>query len=183
MRQIAGLIGDNLKPNDTLARLGGDEFAVLMRDCQLTEEVVAANKILDKVKRFQFIWKKSCFNVGVSIGVAEISRDSGNFGCQFALDDFGSGLSSFAYLKNLPVNTLKIDGIFIKDILTNPIDAAMVKSINEIGHLMKLKTIAEFVESDAIKQKVDAIGIDFAQGYGIGKPQPIDKMLTLNKLS
>ena len=59
----------------------------------------------------------------------------------------------------------------------------MVKSINEIGHLMKLKTIAEFVESDAIKQKVEAIGIDFAQGYGIGKPQPIDKMLTLNKLS
>ena len=102
-------------------------------------------------------------------------------GCTIALDDFGSGLSSFAYLKNLPVITLKIDGLFIKDILTNPIDAAMVKSINEIGHLMKLKTVAEFVENEAIRQKVEAIGIDISQGYGIGKPQPIDNMLCLNR--
>ncbi|MDX2319327.1 MAG: EAL domain-containing protein [Moritella sp.] len=371
LRQIGGLINDCLNPNDILARLGGDEFAILMRNCQLSEAVSAANDILEKIKKFQFMWKKSCFSIGVSIGVAEICNTSGNtsevlihadlacyaakdlgrnrvhtyhdndellakrdgefrwvneikealsedrfelyaqpivplsdpahkpvfevllrmldkngeliapgvflpiaerynlsqpidrwvvdrtllwmrihhqqldrfdhisinlsgaslgdeellqhimdtitqakvsphqimfeitetaaisnlahatvfintlttFGCQFALDDFGSGLSSFAYLKNLPVNTLKIDGIFVKDILTNPIDAAMVKSINEIGHLMELKTIAEFVENDAIKQKIEAIGIDFAQGYGIGKPQPIDNMLNSNLLS
>ena len=100
-----------------------------------------------------------------------------DFGCQFALDDFGSGLSSFAYLKNLPVSTLKIDGIFIKDILTSPLDSAMVKSINEMGHLMQLKTVAEFVENDAIKQQLKTIGIDYVQGYGIGRPVPINTIL------
>ena len=99
------------------------------------------------------------------------------FGCQFALDDFGSGLSSFAYLKNLPVCTLKIDGMFVKDILDDPIDEAMVKSINDIGHVMGMKTIAEFVENDAIRQRLQDMGVDFAQGYGIGKPAPIDDIL------
>jgi len=99
------------------------------------------------------------------------------FGCQFALDDFGSGLSSFAYLKNLPVCTLKIDGMFVKDILDDPIDEAMVKSINDIGHVMGMKTIAEFVENDAIRQRLQHMGVDFAQGYGIGKPAPINDIL------
>jgi diguanylate cyclase (GGDEF)-like protein/PAS domain S-box-containing protein len=99
------------------------------------------------------------------------------FGCQFALDDFGSGLSSFAYLKHLPVSTLKIDGMFVKDILDDPIDEAMVKSINDIGHVMGMKTIAEFVENDAIKQRLKDMGVDFAQGYGIGRPVPIDDIL------
>ncbi|PKH07260.1 bifunctional diguanylate cyclase/phosphodiesterase [Moritella sp. Urea-trap-13] len=100
-----------------------------------------------------------------------------DFGCQFALDDFGSGLSSFAYLKNLPVCTLKIDGMFVKDILDDPIDEAMVKSINDIGHVMGMKTIAEFVENDAIRQRLQDMGVDYAQGYGIGKPAPINEIL------
>jgi len=99
------------------------------------------------------------------------------FGCQFALDDFGSGLSSFAYLKNLPVCTLKIDGMFVKDILDDPIDEAMVKSINDVGHVMGMKTIAEFVENDAIRQRLQDMGVDFAQGYGIGKPAPINEII------
>lgn len=98
-------------------------------------------------------------------------------GCKFALDDFGSGLSSFAYLKNLPVDYLKIDGMFVKDIIEDPIDRAMVKSINEIGHVMGMHTIAEFVENDVIKGMLTQIGVDYAQGYGIGKPQPFDELL------
>jgi len=97
--------------------------------------------------------------------------------CRFALDDFGSGLSSFAYLKNLPVDFLKIDGMFVRNIVDDPIDHAMVKSINEIGQVMGMKTIAEFVENNEIKDKLMAIGVDYAQGYAIGKPQPLSALL------
>ena len=98
-------------------------------------------------------------------------------GCEFALDDFGSGLSSFSYLKSLPVDYLKIDGAFVKEIVNEPIDHAMVKSINEIGHVMQKKTIAEFVEDEATLKILDQIGVDYAQGYGIARPQPLDEFV------
>ncbi|WP_051559903.1 putative bifunctional diguanylate cyclase/phosphodiesterase [Marinobacterium jannaschii] len=98
-------------------------------------------------------------------------------GCRFALDDFGSGLSSFGYLRNLPVDFVKIDGIFVKDLAENEIDLAMVRSINDIGHLMGKKTIAEFVETDEIAQILRQLGVDYAQGYGIARPQPIESLL------
>ncbi|WDE05787.1 EAL domain-containing protein [Thalassomonas viridans] len=94
-------------------------------------------------------------------------------GCRLSLDDFGSGLSSFAYLKNLPVDFLKIDGLFVKNMANDAIDKAMVKSINEIGHVMELKTIAEFVENEDIISCLKEIGVDYAQGYGIAPPQPL----------
>ncbi len=97
-------------------------------------------------------------------------------GCRFALDDFGSGLSSFGYLKNMPVDYLKIDGQFVRDILEDPIDLAMVRSINEIGHIMGMKTIAEFVENNQVLSLLHAVGVDYAQGYGLQAPFPLEEL-------
>ena len=98
-----------------------------------------------------------------------------SLGCRFALDDFGSGLSSFTYLKSLPVDYLKIDGAFVRGIADDPTDFAVVRTINEIGKVMNKQTIAEFVESQAIRAKLQEIGVDYAQGYGIGRPEPIEE--------
>ena len=94
-------------------------------------------------------------------------------GCHFALDDFGSGLSSFTYLKNLPVDFLKIDGTFIRGIIGEPIDFAIVKSISEIGQVMQKMIIAESVEEETVLQKLKSLEIDYAQGFGIVPPMPI----------
>jgi diguanylate cyclase (GGDEF)-like protein/PAS domain S-box-containing protein len=96
-----------------------------------------------------------------------------DMGCLFSLDDFGAGMSSFTYLKNLPVNNIKIDGAFVRDMVDDPIDFAMVDAINRIGHVMGMRTIAEFVENDAILAKLKVLGVDYAQGYGIHRPEPL----------
>ena len=101
-------------------------------------------------------------------------------GCHVALDDFGAGLSSFSYLKTIPADYLKIDGGFIRDMLVDPMDHAIVEAINNIGHVAGLKTIAESVESDAIKQRLIEIGVDYAQGYAISAPQPLEYALLVN---
>jgi diguanylate cyclase (GGDEF)-like protein/PAS domain S-box-containing protein len=98
-------------------------------------------------------------------------------GCEFSLDDFGSGLSSFGYLKNLPVQSIKIDGMFVRDMINDPLDFEMVKSINDIGHVMGLETIAEFVEDEEIWNKLKSIGVDYGQGYFLGRPMPIENIL------
>jgi len=96
-------------------------------------------------------------------------------GFRFALDDFGTGASSFAYLKALPVDYVKIDGIFVRDMLSNRVNCAMVEAIHHLAHVMGALTVAEFVENTAILERVRQIGVDFAQGYGIGKPQPLKR--------
>ncbi len=100
-----------------------------------------------------------------------------NEGCSFSLDDFGTGLSSFSYLKNLPVDYLKIDGSFVKEIVEDSSLAAMVEAINHIGHILNLKTIAEYVKDDAIAAYLKKMGVDFGQGYALGKPEPLSEQL------
>ncbi|MEE8625259.1 MAG: EAL domain-containing protein, partial [Acidiferrobacterales bacterium] len=100
-----------------------------------------------------------------------------DMGCLFALDDFGSGLSSFAYLKNLQVDFLKIDGSFIKDTANEPIDYAMVKIINQIGHVMNILTIAESVEQRSVLVKLKELGVDYAQGFEITEPTPLNEYI------
>ncbi len=132
---------------------------------------------------------KICFEVTETAAIANLSyatqfiNQLKQRGCLFSLDDFGSGLSSFAYLKNLPVNYLKIDGLFVKDILDDKVDLAMVKSINEVGHVMGKKTIAEFVENEQIFNLLNVLGVDYAQGYGIGKPVPLDELRLIKPYS
>ena len=96
-------------------------------------------------------------------------------GCRFALDDFGSGLSSFAYLKHLPVDFLKIDGNFVRDMGNDQIDHAMVEAINQLGHVMGIQTIAEYVETPEVLEKLKIVGVDYAQGFAIGYPVPIEE--------
>ena len=127
---------------------------------------------------YQIPPQKICFEVTETLAIGNLNqaarfiRQLKKLGCYFALDDFGIGMSSLAYLKNLPVDYLKIDGHFIKNIVQDPINAAMVEAINRIGHIMGLQTIAEFVENDAILAKIKDLHVDYAQGYGIGKPCP-----------
>ncbi len=133
--------------------------------------------------------EKICFEITETAAIANLStvlifiRALKVLGCQFALDDFGSGLSSFAYLKSLPVDYLKIDGMFVREMVQNPIDNAMVKCINELAQVMGKQTIAEFVENDAIVACLQEIGVDYGQGYGIGKPQPFDEYLSMASAS
>jgi diguanylate cyclase (GGDEF)-like protein len=105
-------------------------------------------------------------------------REIRRFGCKFSLDDFGSGFTSYAHLKNLLTDALKIDGSFVKDMLKNPGDYAMVKSMNDIGHSLGLITVAEYVESPMILEALREIGVDYAQGYAIHKPYRIERLLS-----
>ena len=95
-------------------------------------------------------------------------------GCRFSLDDFGSGLSSFNYLQNLPVDFLKIDGAFVRDIHGNPVHQSIVRSMNDVGHALGMFTIAEFVENDEVIEVLRGIGVDFLQGYGYARPRPLE---------
>ena len=138
--------------------------------------------IADQFQKWRIPTYKICFEITETAAISNLSYAKHFIdtlrkkNCQFSLDDFGSGLSSFAYLKNLPVDYLKIDGLFVKDILEDKIDWTMVKAINEVGHVMNKKTIAEFVENQHIFDLLKDMGVNYAQGYGIAKPIPLREL-------
>jgi len=108
----------------------------------------------------------------------QFMRDLKALGFCFALDDFGIGTSSLAYLKTLPVDYLKIDGTFVRNIVNDPIDRAMADTINRVGHIMGLQTVGEYAESAEVVSELRALGVDFAQGYSVHKPQPLPPPLS-----
>jgi len=135
--------------------------------------------IVEKLDKGKILPSTICFEITETVAISKLSnaikfmevlKDKG---CSFALDDFGSGVSSFGYLKNLPVDFLKIDGMFVRDMVDDPIDLEMVRSINEIGHVMGKRTIAEFVENKEILASLKELGVDYAQGYHLGKPRAV----------
>src|SRR5882762_9056280 len=137
--------------------------------------------VIDQFHKSGLDGSKICFEITETAAVASFSQANRfiqalkELGCKFALDDFGTGLSSFGYLKHFPVDYLKIDGSFVREILRDPIDREMVRSINEIGHLTGKQTIAEFAENAEIIQMLTSLGVDYAQGYGVAQPQRVLK--------
>jgi diguanylate cyclase (GGDEF)-like protein/PAS domain S-box-containing protein len=137
--------------------------------------------VIDQFHRSGLDASKICFEITETAAIASFSQANRfiqalkELGCKFALDDFGTGLSSFGYLKHFPVDYLKIDGSFVKEILHDPIDREMVRSINEIGHLTGKQTIAEFAENLEIINMLRSLGVDYAQGYGVSQPQRVLK--------
>lgn len=142
-------------------------------------------RFLEYIKEQAAIYKikfnELCLEITETIAIANLST-ANHFmdelkilGCQFALDDFGSGLSSFGYLKHLPVDFLKIDGSFVKDIVNDEIDRAMVESINQIGHIMGLRTIAEWVEDEQTLLLLKKMKVDYSQGFFTGRPEPLSQ--------
>src|SRR5438876_5365240 len=137
--------------------------------------------VIDQFHKSGLDASKICFEITETAAVASFSQANRfiqalkELGCKFALDDFGTGLSSFGYLKHFPVDYLKIDGSFVREILRDPIDREMVRSINEIGHLTGKQTIAEFAENAEIIQMLTSLGVDYAQGYGVAQPQRVVK--------
>ncbi|HXU44187.1 MAG TPA: EAL domain-containing protein [Thermoanaerobaculia bacterium] len=138
--------------------------------------------VLDELDRTRFPGEKLCFEITETAAIENLAQATrllvrlGARGVRFALDDFGSGMASYAYLKDLPVSFLKIDGKFIQDIVTDSLDRAMVESINQVGHVMGLETVAESVGSLAAVNQLRALGVDYAQGHWISPPRPLSAL-------
>jgi EAL domain-containing protein (putative c-di-GMP-specific phosphodiesterase class I) len=153
----------NLSSN-SLSDDGVLEFVLL----QFSETMVPPAKII-----FEFPESAAAANVSLTTDFVTTLK---SYGCRFAIDDFGMADKSFSYLNSLPVDFVKIDGRLVADILASPKDLAVVRSINEIGHLLGKKTIAEFVENDEILARIRDLGVDYAQGYGIEKPGLLESL-------
>lgn len=134
--------------------------------------------IRDRLQKYNIPPQLICFEITETTAIAQLSQavefiqQIKKEGCRFALDDFGSGMSSFSYLKSIPADYLKIDGGFVSTMLDDSMNRAIVEAINKIGHVAGMRTIAEFVENEAIRDALTEIGVDYVQGYGVEKPKP-----------
>jgi Amt family ammonium transporter len=157
-------------------------FAINLSGQSLGDDEILAF-IEEEIRQSGVPAKCLCFEVTESAAVGNLSKAQQflerlhELGCTVALDDFGAGLSSFAYLKNFKVDLLKIDGGFIRDITENRISESMVAAITQVAKVMELQTIAEYVENDKTRELLKTLGVDYAQGHVAGKPVPLTEAL------
>lgn len=141
------------------------------------------NHLRETLRRYRFPWEKLVLEITETSAIGNLVRASDfihecrQFGIRVALDDFGTGMASFDYLKQLPIDIVKIDGVFIREMLSNPIDHAMIRHVHEISKLRGQTTIAEFIETAEQLSALKTIGIDYGQGYYLGKPIPLTEWL------
>jgi Amt family ammonium transporter len=156
------------------------EYAVNLSGQSLSDESFL-HYLVDRLDEFDVPSHKICFEITETAAIVNLDKAVRlisilkGMGIRFSLDDFGSGLSSFTYLKNLHVDYVKIDGGFVRGITTNPVDHKMVQAINQMAHTMGIQTIAECVENEETYSMLRDMNVDFVQGYFLGRPQPIDK--------
>lgn len=166
--RLAGVPGLSVSINLSANSLG-EPFLLPFLHAALEDSVLPANRIRLEITETALINNMTA--------ASRVVADMRSAGCTVALDDFGSGLSSFAYLKQFPVDYLKIDGSFIRNLARNAVDREIVSSINDIGHRLGVRTVAEWVEDESTLHTLRAIGVDYAQGYAIGKPMPLEAFL------
>ncbi len=145
-----------------------------MADASLVDFVrqqLKTHRVAPELVCFEITETAAVGNFDVAVQMMHGMRE---LGCRFALDDFGAGMSSFTYLKRLPVDYVKIDGAFVKDMSKDAVDFAMVEAIHNIAHRLGLRTVAEFVQNDATIEMLRRLGVDYVQGYGVEKPRPLD---------
>lgn len=156
-----------------------DLFFINLSGSSLSDEAFFAY-IRQCLEEFRLPQRKICFEITETTAISNLDKASvfiseiRDLGFLFALDDFGVGMSSFAYLKAIPVDVLKIDGGFVRNMLNDPMDQAIVEACNKIAHSAGLVTVAEFVENQDIEERLRQMGVDFGQGYGIEKPRPLE---------
>lgn len=159
----------------------GIRFAINLSGNSLNDDSLLAF-VCEQLDRTSVPPDRICFEITETACIQHLSQATRFMkqlrekGCEFALDDFGSGFSSFSYLKHLPIDYLKIDGSFVLNMVANPLDREMVKAINQVGHIIGTRTIAEWVESKETVQQLRELGVDFVQGYEVGLSIPIEKL-------
>ena len=165
--------------NDIFGKESGVQIAINLSGNSLNDDSLL-DFIKDEIAKTDIEPSNVCFEITETAAISNLDQVSQlilelkRIGCRFALDDFGSGLSSFTYLKNLPVDYLKIDGSFVHDMIDDTIDHAMVEAINQVGHIMGIGTIAECAESEEVVEMLRELGVDYAQGFAMGSPVPIE---------
>jgi EAL domain-containing protein (putative c-di-GMP-specific phosphodiesterase class I) len=173
---------DRLKPHRALLATRPVVFTINISGQSLTEpgfadflmQVIRDSGLNPAVFTFELTESAAVGNLANAEGVMRRLRE---MGCSVALDDFGTGLSSLAYLRSLPIDMLKIDGSFVRDILKDPRAESMVQAIAHLARAMRLTTVAEYVETDEIRMRVAQLGVDYGQGFAIARPVPLTDVL------